>query len=78
MLIRPGGRFSVMRSFTWGERGRPGVGAITFEGDLDEVELDSGSDISGSVSFVSENSPVTDSTVTTSKISGWSCSVLNI
>ena len=59
-----------MRSFTRGERGWLGVGAITFEGDLDEVESELGSDIFGLVSCLSENSLVTNSTMNTSKISG--------
>jgi len=55
----------MMRIFTWGEWGWPGVGVITFEGDSDEVESEWGTYIYGSVSHVSENSPVIDSTVTT-------------
>ena len=42
ILIRPGGIFLVMRSFTRGERGWPEVEAIRSEGDIDEVESEAG------------------------------------
>lgn len=69
MLTRPGVIFSVMISFTLGERG-VGLGAIKSEGDSGSKISDSGSNISSSVNYVSDTSPVTDSTITVSITSG--------
>lgn len=59
ILIRPGGRLSVIRSYTHGEFG--GVWAKENEGDLGSETLELGSSISSSVNCESVLSPVFDS-----------------
>ena len=66
--MRPGGRFSVMRNFTRGEGGRPGVGVMNSKAGSDVAGSILGLEISGSVA---DNSLVVEASSTSSEISSF-------